>query len=52
MLLQRQENSIVDRPQNLLWSTYIRGHRIWVSLVLDFLVRRMTIQEILADYPQ
>lgn len=29
----------------------IRGHRIWVSLVLDFLAEGMTIEEILAEYP-
>jgi uncharacterized protein (DUF433 family) len=30
----------------------IRGHRIWVSLILDFLASGMTIPEILEDYPQ
>jgi len=29
----------------------IRGHRIWVSLILDFLASGMTVQEILEDYP-
>jgi uncharacterized protein (DUF433 family) len=29
----------------------IRGHRIWVSLVLDFLASGMTTQELLQDYP-
>jgi uncharacterized protein (DUF433 family) len=29
----------------------IRGHRIWVSLILDFLARKVTIQEILRVYP-
>ena len=29
----------------------IRGHRIWVSLVLDFLAGGTTIDEILDDYP-
>jgi len=29
----------------------IRGHRIWVSLILDFLASGMTAQEILDDYP-
>ncbi|MCI0365386.1 MAG: DUF433 domain-containing protein [Phycisphaerales bacterium] len=29
----------------------IRGHRIWVSLILDFLAGGMTIQEILQEYP-
>lgn len=30
----------------------IRGTRIWVSLILDFLASEMTIEEILEDYPQ
>lgn len=30
----------------------IRGHRIWVSLILDFLASGSTIDEILEDYPQ
>jgi uncharacterized protein (DUF433 family) len=29
----------------------IRGHRIWVSLVLDLLADGCTVPEILADYP-
>jgi uncharacterized protein (DUF433 family) len=29
----------------------IRGHRIWVSLILDFLASGMTSQEILKQYP-
>jgi uncharacterized protein (DUF433 family) len=29
----------------------IRGHRIWVSLILDFLAAGMTIEELLAEYP-
>ncbi len=30
----------------------IKGHRIWVSLILDFLVNGSTMAEIIADYPQ
>ena len=30
----------------------IRGHRIWVSLILDMLAEGLTIEEILDDYPQ
>lgn len=30
----------------------IRGHRIWVSLILDFLASGATVQELLQDYPQ
>jgi uncharacterized protein (DUF433 family) len=29
----------------------IRGHRIWVSLILDFMTGGMTTEEILDDYP-
>ncbi len=29
----------------------IRAHRIWVSLILDFLASGMTTQEILKQYP-
>jgi uncharacterized protein (DUF433 family) len=30
----------------------IRGHRIWVSLILDFLAEGATVDELLQDYPQ
>ncbi len=30
----------------------IKGHRIWVSLILDFLASGMTIPEVLDEYPQ
>jgi uncharacterized protein (DUF433 family) len=29
----------------------IRGHRIWVSLILDWLASGMTFEEILQEYP-
>jgi len=29
----------------------VKGHRIWVSLVLDWLAGGMTIREILDEYP-
>jgi uncharacterized protein (DUF433 family) len=29
----------------------IRGHRIWVSLVLDFLASGWTVEQVLAEYP-
>jgi len=29
----------------------VRGHRIWVSLVLDLLAGGMTVAEVLAEYP-
>jgi len=30
----------------------IRGHRIWVSLILDFLASGMTFEELLEEYPR
>ena len=30
----------------------IRGTRIWISLILDFLASGMTIDELLKEYPQ
>jgi uncharacterized protein (DUF433 family) len=30
----------------------IRGTRIWVSLILDFMASGMSFEEILAEYPQ
>ncbi len=30
----------------------IRGTRLWVSLILDFLAGGMSIGEVLAEYPQ
>ncbi len=29
----------------------IKGHRIWVSLILDFLASGWTIQDVLENYP-
>ncbi|MBE7438004.1 MAG: DUF433 domain-containing protein [Spirochaetales bacterium] len=30
----------------------IKGHRIWVSLMLDFLASGMSTDDILSEYPQ
>lgn len=30
----------------------IRGHRIWVSLILDLLASNMAVDDVLAEYPQ
>jgi uncharacterized protein (DUF433 family) len=30
----------------------IKGTRIWVSLILDFLAEGMSVSELLAEYPQ
>jgi uncharacterized protein (DUF433 family) len=38
-------------PNICFGKPYIRGHRIWVSLILDFFAGGMTPQEILREYP-
>jgi len=38
-------------PQVCFGKPCIRGHRIWVSLVLDLLASGVTAQEILREYP-
>ena len=49
-------NEILSRiavdPQVCFGKPCIRGHRIWVSLVLDMLADGTSIADILADYPQ
>jgi uncharacterized protein (DUF433 family) len=30
----------------------IRGHRIWVSLILDLLAAGLSVEEVLEEYPQ
>ena len=47
-LLQR----IVVDPEVCGGRPCIRGHRIWVSLVLDLLAAGMTTKGILEEYPQ
>jgi uncharacterized protein (DUF433 family) len=47
-LLQR----ISINPNVCFGKPCIRGTRIWVSLILDFLASGMTIEEVLAEYPQ
>jgi len=38
-------------PQICFGKPCIRGHRIWVSLILDLLADGCTTAQILADYP-
>lgn len=38
-------------PNICFGKTCIRGHRIWVSLILDFLASGWSIDEILENYP-
>ena len=49
-------NEILSRiavdPQVCFGKPCVRGTRIWVSLLLDFLASGATMEEILEDYPQ
>ena len=49
-------NKLLERisinPEISFGKPCIKGHRIWVSLILDFLADGMTITEILEEYPQ
>ena len=42
---------ITINPDVCFGKPCIRGHRIWVSLVLDLLASGMSGDEILSDYP-
>jgi uncharacterized protein (DUF433 family) len=42
---------ITINPEVCFGKPCIRGHRIWVSLILDLLASGMTAEEILKDYP-
>ncbi len=39
------------RPDVCFGKPCIRGHRIWVSLVLDFLASGLSVRQILDDHP-
>ncbi|HMO25833.1 MAG TPA: DUF433 domain-containing protein [Tepidisphaeraceae bacterium] len=39
-------------PKRCFGKPCIRGHRIWVSLILDFLASGSSVDEILEMYPQ
>lgn len=45
-------NRIAIDPQICGGKPCIKGTRIWVSLILDFLADGMNEAELLADYPQ
>jgi len=53
---ERKMNPLLQRisidPNVCFGKPCIRGTRIWVSLILDFLANGMGIEEILAEYPQ
>ncbi len=44
-------NRISVDPNICFGKPCIKGTRIWVSLILDFLANGMTIKEILEEYP-
>lgn len=50
-----RKNNLLERisiDQNVCFGKpCIRGHRIWVSLILDLLADGCTAERILADYP-
>lgn len=52
--MSREE--LLDRisinPEVCFGKPCIRGHRIWVSLILDFLANGVSVEEVLRDYPQ
>lgn len=48
---QRLARIVID-PNICFGKACIRGTRIWVSLILDFLASGMTKEDILAEYPQ
>jgi uncharacterized protein (DUF433 family) len=39
-------------PETCFGKPCIRGHRIWVSLILDLLASGSTVQQVLDEYPQ
>lgn len=39
-------------PEVCFGKPCVRGHRIWVSLILDLLASGMSVDEVLAQYPQ
>lgn len=45
-------NRISVNPNVCFGKPCIKGTRIWVSLLLDMLADGMTLEEILAEYPQ
>ncbi len=52
--MNRQEllNRISVNPNVCFGKPCIKGHRLWVALILDFMASGMTPAEILSEYPQ
>ena len=51
MDIQELRERISIDPKVCFGKPCIRGHRIWVSLILDLFASGMTPAEILAEYP-
>jgi len=53
MMLEREQllARIWIDPKRCFGKPCIRGHRIWVSLILDMLASGITTPEILEEYP-
>ena len=51
-----ERNELLKRisvnPNVCFGTPCIRGHRIWVSLILDLLASGMTVEQVLEQYPQ
>lgn len=51
-----EREALLDRisvdPERCFGKPCIRGHRIWVSLVLDLLASGLSVEEVLEHYPQ
>jgi uncharacterized protein (DUF433 family) len=45
-------NRITINPKICFGKPTIRGTRIWVSLILDFLANGTSMEELLEEYPQ
>ena len=52
MSLEKLLERISINPDICFGKPCIRGHRIWVSLILDFLANGASVEDILQDYPQ
>ena len=50
--MQSLLNRISVDPNVCFGKPCIRGTRIWVSLILDFMANDMSFDEILTEYPQ
>ncbi len=51
-----ERNELLERisidPHVCFGKPCVRGHRIWVSLVLDLLASGLSVEEVVQEYPQ